>query len=508
MIQVRTSLIVTVAWFIVLFNAERLGIGLSTALYLTTILLAAGLLFFPNFAHIRLPLGVLGVLGIYFGIAVLFNDRPIALTWRLAEMGILFIGFAMMRKVSQALLDFEIAVQDFVIDVRNSRMIPYHEGQERLMEELQRARRYERPLAVIYAKCDPGDAKITEITKSAWDWRIDRTLKAQFIQLRLAQTAELLTYKSDAIIKYSHDLVITLPETGFDDADVFAQQFVQFARNLHQLDPQIGIAVFPEDGLVAEDLIDCAKKRAENLPTDLTPDTGRSSDVMVNTDQRLQIERNAAWVNRMAYQSPSARAIYNFLKRAFEVLLILAVMPVALPLMAVVALLIYLDDGGPILYFQPRTGYKGKRFKIYKFRTMQAGAPSQPAQQIRDANGKIRYLWPEKTHHDPRITKLGRILRKTSLDELPQLLNVLKGDMSLVGPRPTSWDLDKYTLQQTERLMVRPGITGLWQVCSRESTNFDERLLWDLKYIDKMSLSLDLQIIFRTVGQVFKKGGA
>jgi lipopolysaccharide/colanic/teichoic acid biosynthesis glycosyltransferase len=178
------------------------------------------------------------------------------------------------------------------------------------------------------------------------------------------------------------------------------------------------------------------------------------------------------------------------------------------PVIAGVALLIYLDDHGPIFYTQLRTGHRGRRFKIYKFRTMKVNAPAVPAQIVQGPNGKTQYLWPAKVKNDPRITRVGKVLRKTSLDELPQLINVLMGDMSFVGPRPTSWELSMYTLHQTERLTVQPGITGLWQVCARETQNFDERLLWDMKYIEKMSLSLDLQILWRTVSQVFQKKGA
>jgi lipopolysaccharide/colanic/teichoic acid biosynthesis glycosyltransferase len=106
------------------------------------------------------------------------------------------------------------------------------------------------------------------------------------------------------------------------------------------------------------------------------------------------------------------------------------------------------------------------------------------------------------------VTRIGRILRKTSLDELPQLINVLRGDMSLVGPRPTSWDLSSYRLFHTERLQVRPGITGLWQVAARGTTNFDEWVDWDRTYVDKMCLSLDVQIFIRTFTKVFAGKGA
>ena len=113
-----------------------------------------------------------------------------------------------------------------------------------------------------------------------------------------------------------------------------------------------------------------------------------------------------------------------------------------------------------------------------------------------------------KISDDPRITRVGRFLRKTSLDELPQLFNVLKGDMSLVGPRPTSFGVETYSLWHTARLDVKPGITGLWQILGRSSIDFDERLRLDIAYIRNRCLTLDIKILFRTIGSVLKRNGA
>ena len=180
------------------------------------------------------------------------------------------------------------------------------------------------------------------------------------------------------------------------------------------------------------------------------------------------------------------------LKRLFDVVASGSGLILLSPLLLALALAVKLGSPGPIFYRANRVGRYGKHFKLLKFRSMVVNADR---------------IGPAVTGAaDPRITRVGRFLRRTKLDELPQLINVLKGDMSLVGPRPTSWQLDKYTLHQTERLTVQPGITGLWQVCARESKNFDERLLWDLQYIEKISLWLDMQILIRTAFQAFKKG--
>jgi lipopolysaccharide/colanic/teichoic acid biosynthesis glycosyltransferase len=173
--------------------------------------------------------------------------------------------------------------------------------------------------------------------------------------------------------------------------------------------------------------------------------------------------------------------------------------------MGVCAVLIWLNDPGPILFRQERTGKGGRRFTMFKFRTMVTNAEEL----------KVKYAhlnehtWPDfKITDDPRVTKIGRFLRKTSLDELPQILNVMLGDMSLVGPRPTSFEASTYDLWHTERLEVLPGITGLWQVNGRSTLDFDERLVLDIAYIENQSLWLDIYILFRTVTAVFNRRGA
>jgi lipopolysaccharide/colanic/teichoic acid biosynthesis glycosyltransferase len=233
----------------------------------------------------------------------------------------------------------------------------------------------------------------------------------------------------------------------------------------------------------------------------------RRGDVLVDIGQQLEIEQRSEWLNRLAYQSPSAKAIYRPIKRVMDILMCAALMPVVLPVCGIVALAIYFDDGGPILYHQFRTGYGGKRFRMHKFRTMIVNAPTLEPKKVIGEDGTEMYIWPDKDEDDPRITRVGRFLRKTSLDEIPQIFNVVLGDMSVVGPRPTTWDVSMYTPLQIERLTVVPGITGLWQVSARESKNPDERLLWDLKYVEKMGFWLDIQILWRTAMQVVKKGG-
>ncbi|MBZ0305732.1 MAG: sugar transferase [Anaerolineae bacterium] len=215
------------------------------------------------------------------------------------------------------------------------------------------------------------------------------------------------------------------------------------------------------------------------------------------------------WIEEIPVQSGSSKVIYGRIKRFTDLTLVLMAAPVVIILGVLVALLVYLEDGQPIFFSQKRTGLGGRRFKMYKFRTMVVNAEEMlqelAAQGLAklDANGKLAE--PLKLERDPRITRIGRILRKTSLDEIPQLFNIFRGDMSLVGPRPTSWDLESYNLFQTERLSVRPGLTGLWQVYSRGNTDFDNWLYWDIKYIDRMSFYLDVRIVLETFLRVALK---
>ena len=197
---------------------------------------------------------------------------------------------------------------------------------------------------------------------------------------------------------------------------------------------------------------------------------------------------------------------YRRVKRGLDIGLTLLAAPLVLPLFcACWAALKAESPGAPALFVQLRTGKGGKRFRMYKFRTMVPDAEAlKPGLSTMNER-----RWPDfKIEYDPRITRTGRVLRKTSLDELPQLLNVLKGDMSLVGPRPTSFGVETYEDWQKERLTVPPGLTGLWQIEGRGNTEFDERVRIDLAYIERQSVALDFRILFRTVAVVVEKRGA
>ena len=212
-------------------------------------------------------------------------------------------------------------------------------------------------------------------------------------------------------------------------------------------------------------------------------------------------------INQFAPQKRSVTGdTYLLAKRIMDIMLVLVSAPIWLPLMGVVALAILVTSPGEaVLFKQCRTGKGGNRFNMYKFRTM---VPN--AEQLKSEYAHLNELqWPDfKIANDPRITPVGRFLRKTSLDEIPQLLNVLRGDMSLVGPRPTSFGPETYKLWHTHRLDVMPGITGLWQIFGRAKLEFDERLRLDIAYIERASLRFDLSILIMTVLAVFQQRGA
>ena len=197
----------------------------------------------------------------------------------------------------------------------------------------------------------------------------------------------------------------------------------------------------------------------------------------------------------------------RIVKRALDVAGALVGLVVLSPVLVLVALAVKLTSRGPALFVQERCGVGGKTFAFYKFRTMVEDAEERRAslEHLNEMSGPIF-----KIRRDPRITRLGRVLRKTSLDELPQLWNVLKGDMSLVGPRPPMpEEVERYDSRQAQRLAVVPGITGLWQVSGRSSLpDFDHWLELDLEYARRWSLWLDVRILLKTVIVVVLAKGA
>lgn len=196
---------------------------------------------------------------------------------------------------------------------------------------------------------------------------------------------------------------------------------------------------------------------------------------------------------------------YRVTKRLFDIGVCLIAAPIAIPLLLFIALAVRIDSPGKVVFVQYRTGKNGNRFKIYKFRTM-----VENAEELKEHYQHLNELtWPDfKITKDPRITRIGKFLRRSSLDELPQLWNIFIGEMSFVGPRPTSFKPDTYQLWQTERLEVTPGLTGLWQVVGRSELDFVERVELDIEYIERQSWRLDMEILIQTFWAVIGGHGA
>ncbi|PEC21104.1 sugar transferase [Bacillus cereus] len=208
----------------------------------------------------------------------------------------------------------------------------------------------------------------------------------------------------------------------------------------------------------------------------------------------------------LAAEEVNQKWLYLFMKRLMDIVGALCGLILLSPIFLIIALLIKLEDPkGPIFFKQNRVGKNEKEFEMYKFRSM-----------ITDAEEKLKDLLQHnevsgamfKMKDDPRVTKIGKFIRKTSIDELPQLLNVLKGEMSLVGPRPPlPREVKEYTSYDKQRLLVTPGCTGLWQVTERNSVGFKEMVELDLEYMNKRGIIYDIKIILKTIQIMIKSNG-
>lgn len=200
------------------------------------------------------------------------------------------------------------------------------------------------------------------------------------------------------------------------------------------------------------------------------------------------------------------RSQYQVGKRSMDVSVAFVLLLAVSPVLLVLAVLVKLSSKGPVFFAHRRLGRDGKEFNCLKFRTMIADAEERLK---RDPELRRRFEEKFKLEDDPRITPLGAFLRKTSLDELPQLFHVLRGEMSLVGPRPIVEDeISKYSIYSTKLLSVKPGLSGLWQVCGRSDTTYPQRVMMDMHYIDHRCLSLDFRLLLRTASAVVRKSGA
>ncbi len=201
------------------------------------------------------------------------------------------------------------------------------------------------------------------------------------------------------------------------------------------------------------------------------------------------------------------KKIYKVVKRIADIIGGIIGLILLSPVFLIIAICIKIDSKGPVIFAHKRIGKKGKEFNMYKFRSMYENAE----EMIENFSEEQKTEWQEKfkLENDPRITKVGKFLRKTSLDELPQIVNIIKGDLSIIGPRPiVDEELKKYGKNKEKFLSITPGLTGYWQANGRSNTSYEERMQMELYYIDNQSLLLDIKIFFKTIVSVFKKEGA
>lgn len=213
----------------------------------------------------------------------------------------------------------------------------------------------------------------------------------------------------------------------------------------------------------------------------------------INAQRGIQVKKN--------------KKIYIKVKRVIDAILATIALIILSPLFAIIAIAIKLDSKGPVFFEHKRIGKNGKIIKLYKFRSMVVNAEelikSFTPEQMKE------YKENYKLTNDPRITRVGKFLRKTSLDELPQLLNIINGDLSIIGPRPVVADeLEKYGVNKDKFLSVTPGLTGYWAANGRSNTTYEQRMQMELYYIDNLSLKMDIKVFFKTILSVVKKEGA
>ncbi len=199
--------------------------------------------------------------------------------------------------------------------------------------------------------------------------------------------------------------------------------------------------------------------------------------------------------------------IYRGFKRITDIVLGCVGLIILLPVFLIIGICIKIDSKGPVIFAHKRIGKNGKKFNMYKFRSMYENAEEMIENFSEEQ--KREYQENFKLENDPRITKVGKLLRKTSLDELPQIVNIIKGDLSIIGPRPiVDEELEKYGENKEKFLSITPGLTGYWQANGRSNTTYEERMQMELYYIDNQSLLLDIKIFFKTIVSVLKKEGA
>lgn len=247
---------------------------------------------------------------------------------------------------------------------------------------------------------------------------------------------------------------------------------------------------------------------------DICMEMGVTVKVVIDSGDSYFMQKTNSFVSSIGtypvvtYHTITLNNYEQMMKRAMDIIISIVAIIIASPIMLITAIAVKLDSPGPVIFAQKRVGQNGRTFKLYKFRSMYIDAEERKKDLL--AHNEIQGGVMFKMKNDPRVTKVGKFIRKTSIDELPQLFNVLKGSMSLVGTRPPTLDeVAKYKKGQWRRISIKPGITGMWQVSGRSNIDdFDKIVELDLQYIDNWTIWMDIKILFKTVGVIFKNDGA
>jgi lipopolysaccharide/colanic/teichoic acid biosynthesis glycosyltransferase len=506
------NIVVLLIGMAVLFNVERLDFGsdnlinISSFVYVIASLAVVAIIAIPWMMRLSPFLLACIFLSLYLATKLfIFNDHPMiggVYTWiSCVEVVMLSALVFVAHRLAHALRVFETTYgKTRLADVRRTAS-PMVSAAEMVRTALALCRRHNQPLSVVVVASDASAGPSTPDTRLT------------DLVLPLLRGTDLLMEQPSG----GH-LVIVCQQTDAEGAEILIRRIRAEARGQLSMSVNCAMASFPDDGVTFEGLAHRAEDRLFNAhegrndgePPGDTPDGGDDAPEGFAKTGGLQTGRSgdencvytrAPWLRRI---SPERRWLrghqYLVAKSVLDMALVIVTAPLWLLMLGVCALLIKVNSPrDPVFFYQQRTGKGGRRFTMYKLRTMVRDAETLKQQHV---TRNIRQ-WPDyKIDMDPRVTRIGRLLRKTSLDELPQLFNVLKGDMSLVGPRPTSFAPQTYQRWQTERLEVMPGITGLWQLIGRGDAEWEGRVRFDIAYIERRCLWLDVQILVRTIPAV------
>jgi exopolysaccharide biosynthesis polyprenyl glycosylphosphotransferase len=347
------------------------------------------------------------------------------------------------------------------------------------------------------------DGLFLGIPRAAQIWLVRmHFFKERARRVMIVGSSSLGTATASNLLKYSQIKLLGFVDDRAETGSVVAGLPVLGSRQqltdlVEQNKPDIVVLALPAEQQAAglELVIELQKRSVEVL---IVPDLVNSGLVWIGADKLGDL----LFIN---LNETRIKGLSRLLKRALDLVLATIGLTLLSPVMLIVALLIKLDSPGPVIFTQIRVGECCRLFKIHKFRTMSNGADKRLHEVMREVDGKLVH----KHRNDPRITKIGRFLRATSLDELPNLINVLRGEMSIVGPRPELPELvAHYEPYQFGRLSVPPGMTGWWQVNGRSDKPLHLNTQEDMYYIENYSVLLDIKIIWRTIGVIFKRKGA